>query len=151
MKPLVPDACFHISELQCAIGDVRREAKQQKLIWVQKTQLMVAQLYYRRVVLLPPGLIGQKLDSEPYTGGPGNGGPFLQGPPASSRLRSWQCRQGLVVIFGSAQANKWRLVECGWQAPRRQAVVSRTAWPPAGGGSEVKSVEAKISVSLWTT
>ena len=57
VKPLVPDARFHISELQRAIGDIRREEKQQELageenpIWVEKTPLMVAQLHYWRVVL----------------------------------------------------------------------------------------------------
>lgn len=57
VKPLVPDARFHVSELQRAVGDIRREAKQQELagveepIWVQKTDLMVAQLHYWRVVL----------------------------------------------------------------------------------------------------
>ena len=57
VKPLVPDARFHVSELQRAIGDIRREEKQQELageeeqIWVVKTPLMVAQLHYWRVVL----------------------------------------------------------------------------------------------------
>ena len=57
VKPLVPGAKFHISELQRAIGDIRREEKQQELsgevepIFVEKTDLMVAQLHYWRVVL----------------------------------------------------------------------------------------------------
>ena len=57
VKPLVPDSRFHISELQRAIGDIRREEIRQdsagieEPIMVEKTPLMVAQLHYWRVLL----------------------------------------------------------------------------------------------------
>ena len=74
VKPLIPGAKFHISELQRAIGEIRIEEKQQELagkdepIFVQKTELMVAQLHYWRVVL--PACSGRVAIPNPRTSKP---------------------------------------------------------------------------------
>ena len=57
VKPLVPGGKFHISELQLAVGYIRREELQQKKIgvsapiFVEMTELLKAQLMYWRVLL----------------------------------------------------------------------------------------------------
>ena len=57
VKPLIPGGKFHISELQRAIGDIRREEIRQKEagvsspIYVRMTSLLEAQLMYWRVLL----------------------------------------------------------------------------------------------------
>ena len=80
VKPLVPDASFHVSELQRAIGDIRWEGKLQALAGVEDPLDPEDSADGSPAALLEgiaPSMLRQNLDLKPLTGGLGNSGPFL--------------------------------------------------------------------------